>query len=73
RNAGLFKRYPSSPRQATPQPPHPQNPPSPQASPTTNDFAEPLIDSLTSISSNLDKIVSVMRETDQNLANQIRA
>ncbi|WP_448760447.1 WXG100 family type VII secretion target [Actinomyces oricola] len=31
------------------------------------------IDSLTSISSNLDKIVSVMRETDQNLANQIRA
>ena len=42
RNAGLFKHYPSSPKQATPQPPHPQNPPSPQASPTTNDFAEPL-------------------------------
>ena len=42
RNAGLFKHYPSSPKQATPQPPHPQNPPSPQASPTTNNFAEPL-------------------------------
>lgn len=31
------------------------------------------MDSLTSISSNLDRIVQVMQETDQNLASQIHA